>query len=74
MESATRHVRRVGLAPPGPTRLRRLTFGLTLDNCARAAGLTLTAASFAERGIGKTVPEDLRRLDAAIERLAGGAS
>jgi transcriptional regulator with XRE-family HTH domain len=53
-----------------PIRRRRLAKGITLSEAARAAGVSLTKASYVERGLGKADPKDLRRLDEAIERLA----
>jgi hypothetical protein len=55
------------VAVPGPVRLRRLKHGLTLAAVAQAAGMTMTRASFAERGAPQ--PLELRRLSAAITAL-----
>jgi hypothetical protein len=62
--------RRIGLEVPSPLRLRRLTAGVALSDAARIAGISLTAASFAERGIGRTAIEDAQRLDRAVKKLA----
>ena len=62
--------RRRAFPPASPLRQRRLGFGVTLAESARAAGVTLTAASHAERAPEKADPEVLRRLAAAVERLA----
>lgn len=60
---------RFGIPAPGPLRLRRFSAGLTLAETATAAGISLSRASYVERGV-EVHPEDAAALDAAITRLS----
>jgi transcriptional regulator with XRE-family HTH domain len=60
---------RLGIPVPGPLRLRRFTAGVTLADAARRAGVSLSRASYIERGA-VTDPKDAAALDRAVTALA----
>jgi hypothetical protein len=63
-----RHVCR-GIPVPGPLRARRFCAGITLQEAARMAGVSLSCASLIERGL-RTNARDAAALDAAITALS----
>jgi len=53
--------------PPSPLRVRRIEAMVTLESVAIESGMSLTAASLAERGLGR--PEEVKGLGRALGRL-----
>lgn len=67
MFSPTR--RRVGVFVPSPIRLRRFGLELTLFDLARAARMSTTRVSYAERSSPRARPGDLARLEATMAKI-----
>lgn len=60
---------RLGIPVPGPLRRRRFSAGLSLQETATAAGISLSCASLIERGL-RVDAKDAAALRDAIEKLA----